>query len=123
MKEQKTIMLIDDDVDYLEQMRLILKNQGYNVVSAGSQKEGESLIEDQKPDLAIFDLMLENQDGGFILSYKLKKKYPDVPVIIASAVTAETRIRFHLESKEDKNWIKADNTLKKTYVPINLKRD
>lgn len=123
MKEQKNIMIIDDDTDYLTQMEIILKNQGYNVWTADSQKAGEELFESKKPDLAIVDLMLENKDGGFILSYKLKRKYPDVPVIIASAVTAETGLQFHLETSEDHNWIKADKYLEKGLRPDQIKRE
>ncbi|NJO88573.1 MAG: response regulator [Chloroflexia bacterium] len=75
---------------------------GYNVTTADSQKEGESYIENNKPDLAIVDLMMENEDSGFILSYKIKKKYPDVPVIIATAVTSETGMVFGLNKQEEK---------------------
>ena len=47
------------------------------------------------------------------LSYKIKKKYPDVPVIIATAVTAETGMLFGLNTEEEKKWIKADLYLEK----------
>lgn len=116
-------MIIDDDIDYLTQMEVVLKGLGFNVITAENQKAGEELFNKQKPDLAILDLMLENKDGGFILSYKLKNKYPDVPVIIASAVTAETGIHFHLETREDKSWIKADKYLEKGLRPDQLKRE
>lgn len=116
-------MIIDDDIDYLAQMEIIIKNLGFKVIKGESQKEGEKLIEQEKPDLAIFDLMLENKDGGFILSYKLKKKYPEIPVIIASAVTAETGLHFDIDTKENKNWIKADKYLEKGVRPDQLKRE
>jgi CheY-like chemotaxis protein len=125
MKENlnKTILVVDDDSDYQYQLKTQIEKFGFKVITADGQKEGISLIEKQKPDLAILDLMMENMDSGFILSHKIKQKYPDVPVIIASAVTAETGMIFGVESKEDKSWIKADLYLEKGLRPDQLHRE
>ncbi len=69
-----TILIADDDYDYLNQMDFHLNKFGFKTILANSQKECEEIIETKKPNLAIFDLMMENDDSGFILSYKLKKK-------------------------------------------------
>jgi DNA-binding response OmpR family regulator len=106
--EGKVILIVDDDYDYLFQLKFQLQLWGCKVVTAGSQREAEELLQTLKPDLAIFDLMMENEDSGFVLSYKMKRKYPDVPVIIATAVSAETGMNFGIHSGGDKNWIKAD---------------
>ena len=108
MSTKKTILIVDDDPDYLFQIKTIVEKLGHNTITADSQKEAEKIIDNTRPDLAILDLMMESQDSGFILSYRIKKKYPDVPVIIASAVTAETGLNFGVDSNSDKNWIKAD---------------
>jgi hypothetical protein len=42
--------------------------------------------------------MMENEDSGFILCYKLKRMYPEVPVIIATAVSAETGMWFGISN-------------------------
>ena len=117
----KTILVADDDYDYLFQVRFMLENWGYQVVTAESQREAENIIRQLKPDLAIFDLMMENDDSGFILSYKMKTRYPDVPVIIATAVSAETGMSFGLTSEEEKKWIMADLYLEKGIRPEQLK--
>jgi CheY-like chemotaxis protein len=57
--------------------------------------------------------MMESDDSGFILCYKLKRKYPDVPVILATAVAHETGISFSLDSEAEKSWIRADRYLEK----------
>ncbi|HOY30543.1 MAG TPA: response regulator [Bacteroidales bacterium] len=111
--EKKLVLIVDDDIDSLTQLKLYMQNMGFDVITGETQKEGEELINKIKPDLAIFDLMMDNKDSGFILSYKIKKNYPDVPVIIATAVTAETGMMFGLNSDEDKQWIKADLYLEK----------
>jgi len=109
----KTILVVDDDVDYLFQTQLKLEKFGYKTITAESQKEAELIIEKTKPDMAIIDLMMENEDSGFILSYKIKKKYPDVPVIINTAVAAETGITFDINDENNRKWIRADLFLDK----------
>jgi DNA-binding response OmpR family regulator len=94
-------------------MKLQLERFGFKVVMAESQKEAEKLISMLKPDLAIFDLMLENEDSGFILCYKMKKKHPDVPIILATSVSTETGFSFGIGSKDERDWIKADLYLEK----------
>ncbi len=121
--EGKVILIVDDDYDYLYQLKFQLERWGCKVVAAESQREAEELLETLKPDLAILDLMMENEDSGFVLSYKLKRKYPDVPVIIATAVSSETGISFGIHSGEDKNWIKADTYLEKGLRPEHLKKE
>jgi CheY-like chemotaxis protein len=112
-KSDFTILVADDDPDYLFQTISNLERAGYKTVAVESQSEAESVISRFKPNLAIFDLMMENDDSGFILCYKLKKKYPDVPVILATAVSRETGISFSLDSESEKEWIRADRYLEK----------
>ncbi|MFW5835647.1 MAG: response regulator [bacterium] len=112
-KDKKTILLVDDDEDYLFQTKLNIEQFGFSVITAESQREAEHLLDTMKPNLAILDLMMEKEDSGFILAFKLKRKYPDVPVIIATAVTAETGMSFGVDSEEDRKWIKADLYIEK----------
>ncbi len=112
-KEKKTILIVDDDVDYLFQLKVAVQDMGFDVVTATTQKEAENIIEKLRPDLAILDLMMENQDTGFVLCHILKNKYPEVPIIIASAVTAETGMLFDVTTEEERDWIKADLFLDK----------
>ncbi len=112
-KIKKTVLLVDDDIDFQFQVKNQLEQMGLEVTTADGQKEAEKIIEEFKPDIAIFDLMMENQDSGFILSYKIKKKYPDVPVMIVTAANSVTGMVFSTETYEDKKWIKADLYLEK----------
>jgi DNA-binding NtrC family response regulator len=124
MKEsKKTVLIVDDDIDYLSQMEMMVKKLGYEVMTADSQKSGEDMINKYKFDLAIIDLMMENKDSGFILCYKMKRKNPSMPVIIASAVTAETGLSFGVETAADRSWIKADTFIEKGIRPDQLERE
>jgi two-component system, OmpR family, response regulator len=118
-----TILIVDDDQDYLIQMQSKIQNFGYKTIIAEGQKEAEMLIEKTRPDLAILDLMMENEDSGFILCYKMKKKYPDLPIIIVTGVAAETGISFDINDENDRKWIKADRFLDKGIRSERLKEE
>lgn len=112
-ENKKLVLIVDDDIDYLFQMKMHVESFGFDVITAESQKEAEPIIQNTKPDLAIFDLMMEKDDSGFILCYKMKRKHPNVPIILATAVASETGISFGVNSDTDKQWIKADLYLEK----------
>jgi two-component system, OmpR family, response regulator len=112
-KSNFTILVADDDPDYLYQTISNLERSGYKTVAVESQSEAELYISKFRPDLAIFDLMMENDDSGFTLCYKIKKRYPEVPVILATAVSHETGLSFSLDSEHERSWIKADRYLEK----------
>ena len=122
-KKIYTILLADDDPDYLFQVAFYLRSSGYEVVAVESQAEAEQVITKMKPDLAVFDLMMESDDSGFILCYKLKRRYPEVPVILATAVARETGITFGLNSEQDRDWIRADLYLEKGVRPEQLDQE
>ena len=122
-EKRKQILIADDDEDYLFQMETYIRSFGFDVIRAESQKEAEILIENTKPDLAIFDLMMERDDSGFILCYKMKRKHPDVPIILATAVASETGISFGVNSATDQQWIKADLYLEKGIRKDQLHRE
>ena len=123
MNNKKTILIADDDQDCLNIIKLHLEKFGFETILAESQKECEEIIETVKPDLAIFDLMMENDDSGFILSYKLKKKYPEIPIILATASSSVSGYIFELENETDKSWMKADAYLEKNIRPDQLHRE
>jgi DNA-binding response OmpR family regulator len=122
-KLNKTVLVAEDDFDAKQQMILNLKSYGFDIAAFDSQADAEKYMEKNKPDLAIFDLMMEKQDSGFILANKMKRKYPEVPIIIATAVGAETGILFNVDTKEDRQWLKADLVLEKGIRPDQLYRE
>lgn len=122
-EENKLILIVDDDSDYLFQLETMVKSFGFEVIAAESQAEAEKILETTEPDLAIYDLMMEQEDSGFILAYRTRKKYPDMPIILASAATAETGYNFDLYNDGNKNWIKADLYLEKGIRADQLHRE
>ncbi len=110
--EEKTILIADDDMDLLEQTTAVVEGAGYKTITADSEKSAMEILENTQPDLAIFDLMMENMDSGFILSRKVKEINHKIPVIIVTAVTSETGLHFETDNTKS-SWIKADAIINK----------
>lgn len=120
MNPPTSILVVDDNPDILDQVSLILGQAGFHVVTAGGCEEGKSLLLSSRPDLAILDLMMEHPDSGFVLCHHVKKLYPETPVILLTAVTAQTGISFEAVSGPARSWIKADVILDKPVRPEQL---
>jgi two-component system, OmpR family, response regulator len=105
------ILLVDDDEDFLFQHRVQLEHAGFNVRTATSRQQAEEL--DERPDIAILDLMMEHHDDGFVLSHRLKRRYPGLPVILVTAVTSETGLVFDPATPQERRWVGAERVLSK----------
>ncbi len=114
----KKILLVDDDIDLLEQNKLLLESKGFNVVSAESGEDGWKLFQKEKPDAAIIDLIMEQMDSGFVLCHKIKKTElgKKIPVFILTSATYETGFKFSASTVEEKEWIKCDGIINKPVV-------
>ena len=119
----KTILMVDDDVDFLAQMSVRLKAAGFDIITANSVKQAHEILAKQKPDLAIVDLMMENLDDGFTLSHDIKRMDANIPVILVTGVASETGMDFHSKTKEERSWIKADVVLDKPILFEQLQRE
>lgn len=123
MSSKKTILLVDDDIDFLTLHRLQLEAAGYNVIVAEGQKPAEEVLARVRPDLAVVDLMLEQVDGGFALCYHIKRLAPKIPVILVTAVTSETSLEFDAATPEERSWVQADLMLTKPLRFEQLQRE
>jgi len=123
MNKNHRVLIVDDDIDFVEQLDVVLSKAGFSVVKAMSKAEAEKLLDEQAPDIAIVDLMMENPDAGFVLCYKIKTVNPNIPVILVTSVSSETNIEFNPRTQEEKDWIKADAFLSKPIRFEQLKRE
>ena len=113
MNNSKKILIVDDDVDIINQTSSLLKEAGYDVISAQSEGEAMEFLDEFQPHIAILDVMMENKDSGFILCHAIKRLYPHTPVIIMTSVTSITGMEFGMETDEGRSWIKADSFINK----------
>lgn len=81
----KKILIIEDDEDLHLIYRLYLQGESYKILQARNGKEGLEMIERERPDLIILDMIMPVMDGEeFIQKLRFEKKEYDLPVIIAS---------------------------------------
>ena len=117
MKPKAKILLVDDDLDFLEMHKAVLKRNGFEVLTATSGQEGLERIRTDLPDLIILDLMMEKHDTGFDFSKKIKNDplFKRIPILMVTSVAEVTGHRFSLE--EDGYWMKTDDFLDKPVMP------
>jgi DNA-binding response OmpR family regulator len=82
----KKILVVDDEIDIQEMLKIKLESAGYSVVTADNGLTALSQAQDNHPDLLILDLMLPKINGFRVCSL-LKKdvKYSSIPIIILTA--------------------------------------
>ena len=78
------IVVIDDEQDIREVMAITLQDAGYIVATASDGAAGLQLCDEKSPQIVITDIRMPGLDGLQVLE-TLKKKYPDIEVIVATA--------------------------------------
>lgn len=78
------ILLVDDEEDMLENCARLLRAMGYSPVTAPNGEEGLKIIEEEAPALVLSDLKMPGM-GGIEFLHQVKKRYPDLAVIIFTA--------------------------------------
>src|SRR5512140_2374359 len=78
------ILIVDDDRNLLELMRMRLESANYEVTTALDEEQAKALTGDNSFDLAVIDLQLVHQDGISLME-ELRLARPDLPVIILTA--------------------------------------
>ena len=118
--EKRNILMIDDDKDFVLSTKTFLEGRGYKVETAHNGTEGWEKIKGGKADLIVLDIMMDTDNEGFNLAYKLKETEATkrIPIIIVSGFSQ------HLKEKMDqfefimgREWPAAAQMDK----PINLK--
>ena len=104
----QTILLVDNDRLFVDAMRQRLLDIGYRVLCAQTKAEAEIILAQSRPDVLVSEVMLEQPDAGFCLAWSAKQRYPELPVLLVSAVTWHAGLYFSLSRPEDNAWIKAD---------------
>ena len=83
------ILCIEDEPQMIDLIRLILANEGYEVIGAEGGEQGLELMRQEKPDLILLDLMMPEMDGGDVF-HRMKEEVElrDLPVIVVTAKAA-----------------------------------
>lgn len=109
--EYNHILVVEDDKEILEGIKIYLKNQGYIVFGAGNGIEGLDIIEQEDIHLAIVDVMMPKMDG-ITMTMRLRENY-DFPVIMLTAKSEEIDKITGLN-------VGADDYVTKPFAPMEL---
>lgn len=122
MKQGATIMLVDDDHDFLAMNRSILEARGYRVLSVSSPREALEAVRQARPDLVVTDLMMADLDAGFSLSRAIKEDpaTASTPVVIVTAASSQRGFDLRPRSPAELEAMRADAFLDKPVAPAAL---
>ncbi len=82
----KKILIVEDDVSFHSLYEAILDNTNFQTIHAYDGNDALAILEEEKPDLIILDMLLDMMTGDtFFLYLKNIPEYADIPVIIASS--------------------------------------
>jgi len=113
------ILIVDDDAEIREAMRIILEAEGHDVREAGGTQACRDALAEQTPDLLILDVMMETPDAGFQLSYELVQgDYKDLPILMVTGVGQATGFKF--DPKRDEDFIPVADFVEKPVSPQEL---
>ena len=84
--KDKTILVIDDDRDILEAMKIMLETEGFSVVTAMDGQQGLEKALQAGPDLILADMMMETVDAGAKVAVKIKESGCKAPIILLSSI-------------------------------------
>jgi CheY-like chemotaxis protein len=87
-----SILIIDDDPDFVEVAKVILETKQYNVISAYSPEEGWAKMAELKPDAIILDVMMGKGAEGFIFARKMRKdpRFDKIPILMLTSMREQT---------------------------------
>ena len=98
------ILVVDDDPDIVEAMRLVLEGKAHEVEAAGSAEEAEAKVAAFRPDLILLDIMMPEGTEGFQFVWKLRNQMPDevkdTPIVVLSAIHSRVDLRFYPEESD-----------------------
>ncbi len=88
MKTTKKILIVDDDIDVITVVKAILVKEGYEVISAVNKTEGIEKLRNEKPDLAILDVMMTTHYEGFEMAQEIisNPEFKEIPFLIQSSI-------------------------------------
>lgn len=116
---REKILIVDDDSDMVEALKIILEAGGYSVITASDGEEGLRRIRGEKPDLIILDLILPKESGDVVCRrIKEDKDFAKIPVIILTAMAEKMNIKFFDQKPELK--LPADEYIDKPIQPKDL---
>jgi CheY-like chemotaxis protein len=115
---QAKILIVDDDPDFVEAMRLTLEPSGYKVFSASNGDEGLAKVRAESPDLVILDVIMSSVLDGLQMSQRMQEnpQHKRIPILMVTSI-ANTDYAALFPTDE---YISIDGFLSKPVAPKDL---
>lgn len=93
MEKTKVILMVDDDIDLVESMKVVLDSTGFKVLTAYDPESGYKKAESDKPDLIMLDVMFgpDEKVRGFDLAVRIRKNkaLAAIPILMITSVNVK----------------------------------
>jgi len=115
----KKILIVDDDVDFVEAITNTLQAKGFAVVTASGGEEGFRKAR-EGADLILLDVMMKKRTEGFEVARRIRQEAATkhIPVILITGMRRELNLPFGFEA--DEKWLPVQAVLEKPVKPETL---
>ena len=115
--DRKKVLVADDDPVFVLAVTSVLETR-YEVRAASNGTEALKLIEQERPDLIVLDVMMDYMSEGFDIARKLRSdpKTQEIPIILLTGVDQ----RFDYRLEQDESWVPCSRFLEKPIEPEQL---
>lgn len=117
MADQKLVLIVDDDRELVDGLRMVLERQGYKVIQAHDGHQGKQAIYGMRPDLVILDMMMPRMGGYPVLEHFRDKK--EAPPIIMITANEGSRHKAYAEYLGVVEYIRKPFALEKLMDAVN----
>ena len=122
--DETKVLVIDDDPDIVEALKMTLEANHYKVYTAANGTEGLKQVKAVNPNMIILDVMMDTITEGFHVSLTLRspdprseyKAYKQVPILMLTSIHASTSLRFG----PDQEYLPVDAFIEKPIEPAEL---
>jgi len=98
MRRRAKILLVDDDVDFVEATLKVLESKPYEVVVAYDGKEGLEKAKNEKPDLVLLDILMPKVDGFAVADqFRKDRSLSGIPVLALTSFSDSYGQPFNFE--------------------------
>lgn len=118
MSAGKTVLLVDDDADFVEMNRVLLEEHGYTVHVAYSGRQCLEEVAARRPDLVILDMVMEKPSDGFDVSRELRNSEYTKTIPLVMITSVNDIMPFRIEP--DSTWLPVDTLIEKPVDPALL---
>jgi Lrp/AsnC family transcriptional regulator for asnA, asnC and gidA len=119
--EPPTVLVVDDDPDFVEAARIVLEREGYVLLSASDGESGLELMRQRHPDLVILDVMMNSLLEGLNATWTIRadQELQNIPVLMVSSIASSE----YAESFPTDEYVPVDNFLCKPIASQKLLKE